>query len=245
MIWRWRTCFNFAALVAGLSLSLPPILRAGMVSGTVRLSNSRLESVTKRQDYSGIIVSLTPVGQPPPAPPAKHVVMLQKNKMFTPHILPVVAGSVVDFPNADPIFHNAFSSYNGQIFDVGLYPPGTSKSVRFVRPGVVRVFCNIHPSMSAVIVVLGTPFFTTTAANGSFRLDVPPGTYELNVFHERSTQITLQSLAQRVLVTEEPLVVPALVVSEAGFLPAPHKNKYGKEYAPQPDDKSVYPGVRN
>ena len=55
------------------------------------------------------------------------------------------------------IFHNAFSSYNGQIFDVGLYPPGTSKSVHFTRPGVVRVFCNIHPSMSAVILVLTTP----------------------------------------------------------------------------------------
>ncbi len=80
--------------------------------------------------------------------------MLQKNKMFTPHILPIVAGTAVDFPNSDPIFHNAFSSYDGQIFDVGLYPPGSSKSVRFGRPGVVRVFCNIHPAMSAIILVL-------------------------------------------------------------------------------------------
>ncbi|MES1261845.1 MAG: hypothetical protein ABUS49_08920 [Acidobacteriota bacterium] len=244
MIWRSRTCFNLAA-PALLASILPAILSAAMVSGTVRLSDSRLEAVTKRQDYSGIVVSLAPVGQPAPLPSSKHIVMLQKNKMFTPHILPVVAGTVVDFPNADPIFHNAFSSYNGQIFDVGLYPPGTSKSVHFFRPGVVRVFCNIHPSMSAVIVVLSTPYFTTTAKDGSFQLNVPPGVYELSVFHERSTLLTLQSLTQRTLVTDQPLRVPPIVVSEAGFLQAPHKNKYGKEYAPPPDDKSVYPGVRN
>ena len=240
MIWRSRTCFSLVALAAHAG-----VLQSAMVSGTVQLRDSRVDAVNKRQDYSGIVVSLRPVNQPPPSPPSKHVVMLQKNKMFTPHILPVVAGTVVDFPNADPIFHNAFSSYNGQIFDVGLYPPGTSRSVHFIRPGVVRVFCNIHPSMSAVIVVLSSPYFTSTAKDGSFQLDVPPGAYELSVFHERSTELTLQSLTQRVLVSGESVKVQPIMVSEAGFLQAPHKNKYGKEYAPQPDDKSVYPGVRN
>ena len=90
--------------------------------------------------------------------------MLQKGKMFTPHILPIMTGTTVDFPNSDPIFHNAFSSYNGQIFDVGLYPPGTSKSVRFTRPGVVRVFCNIHPTMSAIILVLEHALFRADGA---------------------------------------------------------------------------------
>src|SRR6202044_1888521 len=106
----------------------------------------------------------------------------QKGKMFMPHILPVMAGTTVDFPNLDPIFHNAFSSYSGQIFDVGLYPPGTSRSVRFTREGVVRVFCNIHSSMSAMIVVLATPYFAVTGRDGSFALpDVPPGEYTLRV----------------------------------------------------------------
>jgi len=170
--------------------------------------------------------------------------MLQKNKTFTPHVLPVLAGTKIDFPNDDPIFHNAFSTYSGQIFDVGLYPPGTSKTVRFQRSGIVRVFCNIHPTMSAIILVLSTPHFATTPHDGSFRLDVPPGTYELSVFHERATEQTLQALSRRVVVGPEGLRLPPIVVSEAGYLVAPHKNKYGHDYAPPPDDKTFYPGTR-
>jgi hypothetical protein len=240
MIWRLLTCFSLV-VIATPAATLPETL----VSGTVQLRDSRVEAVAKRKDYGGIVVSLRPLHPAPVLPPARHITMLQKNKAFTPHVLPVVAGSFVDFPNSDLIFHNAFSSYNGQIFDIGLYPPGTSRSVHFTRPGVVRVFCNIHPSMSAVILVLPTPWFTTTAKDGSFRLAVPPGTYELSVFHERATEQTLQALTQRVVVTDQSLTVPPIAVSEAGFLPSPHKNKYGTTYAPQPDDKSVYPGVRN
>ena len=250
MIWPSRTFSKrgprtrAAHLAAAFLLSLP-LATAATVSGSVQLRDSRSDAVNKKHDYSGVIISLRPVSQPAPPPPQKHAVMLQKNKVFSPHILPVLAGAIVDFPNADPIFHNAFSSYNGQIFDVGLYPPGTSKSVHFVRPGVVRVFCNIHPSMSSIILVLATPWFTSTAKDGSFRLDVPPGTYELSVFHERSTETTLQNLTQRILVTGEATKLQPLAVSEAGFLNSPHTNKYGKPYAPMPDDRSVYPGVRN
>lgn len=246
MIWRSPTCFSLIIVVALTATALS----AATLSGTIQLRDSRVEAVNKRKDYSGIIVSVRPVNPapaaaPPAAPGTNHVTMLQKNKMFTPHVLPVVAGAYVDFPNGDPIFHNAFSSYNGQIFDVGLYPPGGSRSVHFTRPGVVRVFCNIHPSMSAVILVLASPWFTVTAKDGSFQLDVPPGTWELSVFHERATEQTLRTLNQRIVVGSGPQTLPSIVVSEAGFLPAPHKNKYGTEYAPQPDDKSVYPGVRN
>jgi len=178
------------------------------------------------------------------AAPAKHAIMLQKDKMFTPHILPIVAGTTIGFPNADPIFHNAFSSYSGQIFDVGLYPPGSSRSVRFQRPGIVRVFCNIHPSMSAVILVLTTPYFAVTPHDGSFHIDVPPGSYDLAVFHERATEESLQSLSRRILVAPEGVRVPPIAVSEAGYLMAPHKNKYGKDYEPPPDDSTFYPGTR-
>ena len=170
--------------------------------------------------------------------------MLQKNKTFTPHILPVQVGAIIDFPNADPIFHNAFSSYSGQIFDIGLYPPGTSRSVRFARPGVVRVFCNIHPAMSAVIVALNTPYFTQTSRDGTFSLDVPPGRYTLRVFHERATEQSLANLARTVQVGSEPVAVRPVEVSEAGYLLAPHKNKYGHSYPAESDDRSVYPGVR-
>lgn len=241
MTWRSLICFSLSVLTAPSARS-----QGTAVSGTVQLRDSRVEAVNKRKDYSGIVVSLRSVNpaQPVPPPP-RHVVMLQKNKTFSPHVLPVVAGSFVDFPNADLIFHNAFSSYNGQIFDIGLYAPGTSRTVHFTRPGVVRVFCNIHPSMSAVILVLATPWFTTTGKDGSFHLEVPPGTYEVSFFHERATELTLQALTQRIVVTDQPFTLPPVAVSEAGFLLSPHKNKYGTAYAPLPDDKSVYPGVRN
>lgn len=203
-----------------------------------------MASVARGKDYSGVVISLQAVNQPPAGAPDKHASMLQKNKMFTPHILPVVAGTTIDFPNADPIFHNAFSSYSGQIFDVGLYPPGGSRSVRFQRPGIVRVFCNIHPSMSAVILVLTTPWFAVTPHDGSFHLDVPPGSYDLSVFHERATEESLRSLSRRILVTSDGVRIPPIAVSEAGYLMAPHKNKYGKDYDPSPDDKTFYPGTR-
>jgi plastocyanin len=218
-------------------------LQAAAVSGSVELKGSRVAAVTRDKDYSGVVLSLRPVGAPAPAAPAKHATMLQKNKMFTPHILPVVAGTTIDFPNADPIFHNAFSSYSGQVFDVGLYPPGTSRSVRIQRPGLVRVFCNIHPSMSAVILVLATPYFTETARDGSFKLDVPAGTYDLDVFHERATEETLQTLSRRVIVGPDAVHLDKLEISEAGYLMAPHKNKYGKDYDPPPDDRIFYPGA--
>ena len=220
-------------------------LNAAVISGTVMLRDSRLDAVNKRKDFSGVVISAERVNAPPPAPPAQHVVMLQKNKMFTPHVLAVVSGTTVDFPNADPIFHNAFSSYNGQIFDVGLYPPGTSKAVRFSRPGVVRVFCNIHPAMSSIILVLNTEWFATTSKDGSFELNLPPGEYELKVFNERSTEQTLSLLSHRIVVTEQGVRVPQIDVSEAGYLPSPHKNKYGKDYSTPPNDQIVYPGVRN
>lgn len=240
MIWRSLICSSlaFTSLVF-------PRLEAAAISGTVMLRDSRVDSVNRKKDFSGVVISAERISAPPPAPPARHAVMLQKNKMFTPHILAVVTGTTVDFPNADPIFHNAFSSYNGQIFDVGLYPPGTSRSVRFSRPGVVRVFCNIHPSMSSIVLVLNTEYFATTAKDGSFELNVPPGEYELNVFHERSTEQALSGLSRRIVVTEQGLGIPPIDVSEAGYLLAPHKNKYGKDYVPPPDDQIVYPGVRN
>jgi plastocyanin len=256
MTWRSPIFFSSQTVrraLGGIVIAIS--LRAATVSGVVELRNSRLDSVNKRKDYSGVVISLQPVvslpvvsqpaGDAPPASPPKHAVMLQKNKMFTPHILPVLTGTMVDFPNADPIFHNAFSRYDGQIFDVGLYPPGTSRSVRFARAGAVRVFCNIHPAMSAVILVLTTPYFTTTGRSGAFELNVPAGTYDLNVFHERATEHTLQMLSHRVIVGGQPVELDPIVVSEAGQLIAPHKNKYGVDYGAPPDDQTVYPGVRN
>jgi plastocyanin len=243
MIWRSLICFSILAAAACTTLSLGGQTNP-TVSGTVELDNSHIESVARGKDYSGVVISLRAVDDPAPGAPAKHAVMLQKNKMFTPHIMPVVAGTTVDFPNGDPIFHSAFSTYGGQIFDLGLYAPGTSRSVRFRRSGIVRVFCNIHPSMSAIILVLATPYFVVTQRDGSFRLDVPPGSYDLDVFHERATDQVLRSLSRRILVEPAGIRIPPIVVSEAGYLIVPHKNKFGKEYEVAPDDQTIYPGTR-
>ena len=171
--------------------------------------------------------------------------MVQKDKTFTPHVLPIRVGTSVDFPNFDPIFHNAFSNYNGQLFDVGLYPPGSSRPVRFARPGVVRVFCNIHANMSAVIVVLNTPYFEATQKNGNFQVNnIPPGDYLLHVFHERATQATLNSLTRRVTVSEGNVMLPVIGISESGYIVIPHHNKFGHDYNDAPDDGGIYPAVR-
>ena len=242
MIWRSLICFS--------SISVAVFAACGAtLSGTVVLRDSRLDAVNKQKDFSGVVVSAQPMGGPLSGqlgpPPAAHATMQQKGKMFKPHVLPVMAGTTVDFPNFDPIFHNAFSSYNGQIFDVGLYPPGTSRSVRLTTTGVLRVFCNIHSTMSAIILVLGTPYMAKTAKSGSFEMDVPLGEYELSVFHERSTEQELANLTRRVIVLEAGLRVPPIMVSEAGYLVAPHKNKYGHDYPPSSDDQVFYPGVRH
>ena len=235
MTLRWLICFSLASLT----------LQAATVSGRVELRDSRDPAVRNRKDYSGVVIALKPLDVTPPGPGDKHAVMLQKDKTFSPHVLAVEAGSVVDFPNADPIFHNAFSSYSGQIFDIGLYPPGTTRSLRFAREGVVRVFCNIHSSMSAVIVVLGSPYFATTKRDGAFEIsDVPPGDYQLTVFHERASEATLEALKRKVIVGPDGASLAGLMISEGGYLSIPHKNKYGHEYPPDSGDQATYPGKK-
>jgi plastocyanin len=217
MIWPSATCF---------SLILAVRLAAATVSGTVSLADAG----DRGRDQSGVVVALQPLsGHAEPAPMRAR--MLQKNKTFSPHVLAVTAGSTIDFPNADPIFHNAFSNFNGQVFDIGLYPPGKSRAVVFRRAGVVRVFCNIHPAMSAVIVVLDTPYFAVTDREGRYRIpDVPPGMYRRTVFHERATPEVLAAASRDVEVTDPNSVLPPAAISEAGYLPAPHSNKFGKAY---------------
>jgi plastocyanin len=228
-----------------ISFSLTFQLAAATVTGRVELKESRDPAVRTKANYSGIVVSLLPVDKVPALPQA-HATIRQKDKTFIPHILAITAGTVVDFPNNDPIFHNAFSLYNGQVFDLTLYPPGSTRSVRFTRPGVVRVFCNIHASMSAVIVVLKTPYFAVSKRDGTFAIpDVPPGGYEMSVFHERATDAALRALEQHLTVEPSDLELPTIPVSESGYLPAPHTNKYGQPYPRSKDENQVYPGVRN
>ncbi len=233
MIWQLRTCFR----VCVLGVALVAVSSAATVSGRVDLVSTRGANAHPRTDNSGVVVWLEPAsGTPVLTASAGRAQMLQKNKTFTPHVLAISVGTTVDFPNFDPIFHNAFSNYNGQIFDIGLYPPGTTRSLAFRREGVVRVFCNIHPTMSAVIVVLKSRYFATTGKTGAFEMsDVSPGTYQLHVFHERAAEKTLAALTRTIEVGPAGFESPVIEVSENGYLELPHKNKYGKDYPPAAD----------
>jgi plastocyanin len=228
-----------AALAVLMPLAaLAGVVPAATVGGRVELVSSH--DSRKRTDNSGVVVWLEPApGIPLVSASAGRAQMVQKNKTFTPHVLAVSVGTVVDFPNFDPIFHNAFSNYNGQIFDIGLYPPGTTRSLAFRREGVVRVFCNIHPAMSAVIVVLKSPYFATSAKNGSFEIaNVAAGSYRMHVFHERASQETLAALTRSVDVGDGSLQLTPIELSESGYLELPHKNKFGKDYPPASDSGS-------
>jgi plastocyanin len=239
MIWLLHICFRAAtgALLAAAAAD------AATVSGRVELVSSHDANVRKHADYSGVVVWLEPAVAVTPASTGR-AQMVQKNKTFTPHVLAITVGTVVDFPNYDPIFHNAFSNYNGQIFDLVLYPPGTTKSQAFRREGVVRVFCNIHPSMSAVIVVLKSPYFATSAKNGGFEMaHVPAGSYRMQVFHERASEQTLAALARSIEVGDGPLELAPIQISESGYLELPHKNKFEKDYPPL-TDSGVYVGTK-
>ncbi len=123
----------------------------------------------------------------------------QKNRTFIPHFQVVPVGSSVNFPNADPFFHNVFSLFNGKRFDLGLYEAGSSKSVTFSREGVSYIFCNIHPEMSAVVISISTPLYAVANANESIALHgIPPGDYKMEIWVEGVPQSILESLSRNI-----------------------------------------------
>jgi plastocyanin len=117
---------------------------------------------------------------------ARPMAIRQADKRFSPHVLPVVRGSLIAFPNEDDVFHNVFSLSSTKTFDLGRYPRGSFKSVAVAKPGVVQVFCHIHSDMSAILLVLDNPFFATPGADGRFAIDsLPAGDYVIVGWHER------------------------------------------------------------
>jgi plastocyanin len=147
--------------------------------------------------------------------------MDQVDKAFVPGILPVVVGTRVTFPNRDQIHHHVYSFSRTKSFELPLYKGTDAPPVVFDKPGVVKVACNIHDWMSAIILVLPTPHFVVTDVNGAFRLnDLPEGSYDLVAWHERS-RLKVDATAQRVTVdTQSPEVIFTLPLTAARARPA-------------------------
>lgn len=142
--------------------------------------------------------------------PAGRAQIRQKNQTFVPHLLAVTTGTTVDFPNDDTIYHNVFSLSKTRRFDLGRYAVGRSKSVTFNKPGVVRVFCDIHSEMSAFILVMPHRFFAVTDTDGRFRIEgVPPGTYQVTAWYEGVATRTLD-----VTVTDGAAVNTAFILEQ-------------------------------
>lgn len=154
-----------------------------------------------------------------------NVQMTTRGKMLVPHVAAVPVGSTISFPNEDPISHNLFSLSSPNQFDLGLYRSGSGKTHTFTAPGVVNVYCNVHPNMSAVIHVLNSPYYAFADANGSFSIaDVPAGRYDLVAWNEQGgmTRAPLE-------VGSSPAPV-ALTLDARGYRASQHSNKYGKSY---------------
>jgi plastocyanin len=147
----------------------------------------------------------------PQAVTPTRVAIRQVNEHFAPRVVAVTVGSEVEFPNDDPIYHNVFSLSRAKNFNLGRYPKGDTRRVRFDRPGVVKVFCEIHSHMSATVMVFDHPWFTVPAEDGTFELPpVPAGDREITAWHERlgDTTLRLRVIAGRPAAADFVLPVP-------------------------------------
>jgi plastocyanin len=172
---------------------------------------------------------------PKPMVSRAHLTITQRNKRFDPHFVVVPVGSVIDFPNLDPFFHNVFSLFDGKRFDLGLYEAGSSRSVPFTRAGVCYIFCNIHPDMSAVVVVVDTPYYAISNAEGQFTLaNVPPGRYALSAWSDRATPERADEFPRTITVSPANRTLPIIRLVDSSNMIVPHKNKYGQDYVPPP-----------
>ncbi len=226
---RRAACTARGVLIAALALAAgAPAAsgqEAGSVSGTVEVLRKRfLGGPRPLDDRSGVIVYLSGFRDPPPDRVAE---LDQRNESFSPRLLPIVAGQKVLFPNRDPIYHNVFSVSPVQSFDLGQYKASDlPREVAFDRPGLVPVFCNIHPHMIAYVVVLENRAYAVTDEDGRFALEgVPPGDHVLHAWTPGAQRV---SRPVEIRPGEEIAIQLELL---RGGIP-PHKRKDGSDYPP-------------
>ena len=205
------------AVSVGLPIAAPAAV-AGPVSGIVRTVGRPGVVPAASLVYAERIDGAAPRQ-------AGRFTLRQKNKTFTPRLLGVPVGASVEFPNDDTIFHNVFSLSGPQPFDLGQYRSGESQSRAFTQAGTYRVFCNIHPNMSALILVVPTPYVAVTGGDGRFVLDLPAGRYRLTAVSERASPVSIEVTAEAGATQSQPLTL-----DETAWVAVRHTNKYGKDY---------------
>jgi plastocyanin len=201
--------FSLVASVGALSVREAPVARfaaagsQGTLSGQVRIERM-IAGPPPRPDVAGsgssekgepaarqhAVVYLETAPQPAFEETRQlRATIRQQDETFVPHVIAVRVGTVVDFPNLDPFYHNVFSLSKARRFDLGRYGKGRSKSVRFDEPGIVRIFCDIHTHMSAFVLVFAHRFFAVTDEEGNYRIEqVPQGTYSVVAWYEGISQ---------------------------------------------------------
>jgi plastocyanin len=253
----WMVGIAAAMLCTGLAESLAQIATQPSTTtlrGHVEVIGMSLRSGKRHEVIPETVVWLTPIvssgdesrREMPTAPPGEPAEtplpqLVQKNKTFLPHILVVPAGSPVEFPNRDPFFHNVFSLFEGKRFDLGLYEAGTTRSVRFERPGISYIFCNIHPEMNAVIITMATRLFAISKSDGQVTLpSVPFGRYKLHIWSEGMGPESAQPLVRDITITESAASLGAIRVPPVNGQSMAHSNKYGREYDEPTPNNPVY-----
>jgi len=172
---------QLVALLAVFFCLLPAALSAGDVTGLV--------SVGGKSSADAVI--WLEIANPPDFAQSSKVVIDQRNLRFAPRVLAVRVGTAVDFPNNDKVFHNVFSFRDGKKFDLQMYPTGTSKRIVFDRPGLSRIFCNIHPNMAAYVMAVDTPYYAVSDERGAFTITgVPAGTYKYHAWRAGAPELT-------------------------------------------------------
>jgi plastocyanin len=205
-------------ILALLIFSLASSAMAGPVTGKIQFAGRppgvSLQTVVYAEPLDG--------GRPQPG----RFKVMQKNKSFVPRVLAVPVGSTISFPNDDLIFHNVFSLSRPNPFDLGLYRAGDSKDRTFTTAAIYQVFCNIHPQMSATILVVPSSYITEADKSGAYRFDLPAGRYRITAWSERAAEPT----SVEVTVSATVQIAPILMLTETQAADAQHKNKFGQSY---------------
>ena len=195
---------------------------SAVVSGQIRFETRR----GQRPVVTETVVSLEPQETPRPRK-SEQAVVTTRSKTLLPHVVAVPVGSTIRFPNEDPISHNLFSVSPSNSFDLGFYRSGAGKSETFEKPGVVQIYCNVHPNMSAVVHVMATPHYVFAAADGSFSFEgVAAGRYRLRASNELGETVADVVVAPNGSVSG----ATRLTIDTRKFRGGSHMNKHGQPY---------------